>query len=74
MSALQGAAESGGVPVSRLHERQSFDPADFPVPTGREEEWRFTARSSAPGTRSPPVALVVLSGSGVVAVWGLATW
>jgi Fe-S cluster assembly protein SufD len=50
MSVLQGAAESGGVPVSRLHERQSFDLADFPVPTGREEEWRFTARSSAPGT------------------------
>jgi Fe-S cluster assembly protein SufD len=42
MSVLQGAAESGGVPVSRLHERQSFDPADFPVPAGREEEWRFT--------------------------------
>src|SRR5258707_13326928 len=40
-SALQGAAESGA-PVSRLHERQSYDPADFPVPTGREEEWRFT--------------------------------
>ncbi len=41
MSVLQGAAESG-VPVSRLHERQSFDPADFGVPSGREEEWRFT--------------------------------
>ena len=41
MSVLPGAAESG-VPVSRLHERQSYDPADFPVPTGREEEWRFT--------------------------------
>ena len=41
MSALQGAAESGA-PVSRLHERQSFDPADFGVPSGREEEWRFT--------------------------------
>ena len=40
MSGLQGAAETA--PVSRLHERQSFDPADFPVPTGREEEWRFT--------------------------------
>ena len=35
MSALQGAAESGA-PVSRLHERQSYDPADFPVPTGRQ--------------------------------------
>ena len=39
--ALQGAPESGA-PVSRLHERQSYDPADFSVPTGREEEWRFT--------------------------------
>jgi Fe-S cluster assembly protein SufD len=29
-------------PVSRLHEHRSFDPADFGVPTGREEEWRFT--------------------------------
>jgi Fe-S cluster assembly protein SufD len=38
---LQAAIESD-VPVSRLHERQSFDVSDFPVPTGREEEWRFT--------------------------------
>ncbi len=41
MSVLQGAVESAA-PVSRLHARQSFDPADFGVPTGREEEWRFT--------------------------------
>jgi Fe-S cluster assembly protein SufD len=41
MAGLQGAVEAGA-PVSRLHERQSFDPADFPVPIGREEEWRFT--------------------------------
>ncbi len=41
MSALQGAVEAGA-PVSRLHSRQSFDLADFPVPDGREEEWRFT--------------------------------
>jgi Fe-S cluster assembly protein SufD len=40
MAGLQGAVETA--PVSRLHERQSFDPADFPVPGGREEEWRFT--------------------------------
>ena len=40
MSGLQGAVETA--PVSRLHEQQSFDPADFDVPTGREEEWRFT--------------------------------
>jgi Fe-S cluster assembly protein SufD len=41
MSVLQGAVESSA-PVSRLHERRSYDPADFGVPTGREEEWRFT--------------------------------
>jgi Fe-S cluster assembly protein SufD len=41
MTALQGAIESDA-PVSRLHERRSFEVADFPVPTGREEEWRFT--------------------------------
>ena len=35
MTALQGAPESGA-PVSRLHERQSYDPADYPVPTARE--------------------------------------
>ena len=37
MSALQGAVESTA-PVSRLHAQRS----SFPVPTGREEEWRFT--------------------------------
>jgi Fe-S cluster assembly protein SufD len=41
MSGLQGAVESAA-PVSRLHAMQSFDLADFPVPAGREEEWRFT--------------------------------
>jgi Fe-S cluster assembly protein SufD len=40
MAGLQGAVETA--PVSRLHEKQSFDPADFPVPGGREEDWRFT--------------------------------
>ena len=28
--------------VSRLHEQQSYKSADFPVPAGREEDWRFT--------------------------------
>jgi Fe-S cluster assembly protein SufD len=37
---LQGAIETA--PVTRLHEHRSYDPADFAVPTGREEEWRFT--------------------------------
>jgi Fe-S cluster assembly protein SufD len=35
---LSNAVESGPV---QLH-RSSFDVEDFPVPTGREEEWRFT--------------------------------
>ncbi|GLW08317.1 Fe-S cluster assembly protein SufD [Microtetraspora sp. NBRC 13810] len=29
-------------PLSTLHERASYEPADFEVPTGREEAWRFT--------------------------------
>jgi Fe-S cluster assembly protein SufD len=41
MTALQGAVEAAA-PVSRLHEHQSYELADFPVPSGREEEWRFT--------------------------------
>ena len=38
--ALGGAVETA--PVSSLHARGSVDPDDFAVPTGREEEWRFT--------------------------------
>jgi Fe-S cluster assembly protein SufD len=41
MSSLAGAVEAAG-PISRLHGRESFDPSDFAVPAGREEEWRFT--------------------------------
>jgi Fe-S cluster assembly protein SufD len=41
MAGLQEAVEAGAA-VSRLHSRQSFNVADFPVPSGREEEWRFT--------------------------------
>jgi Fe-S cluster assembly protein SufD len=29
-------------PLSTLHDHASYDVADFVVPTGREEEWRFT--------------------------------
>jgi Fe-S cluster assembly protein SufD len=35
-------AADAGRPRGTLHEQASFDVADFPVPTGREEEWRFT--------------------------------
>jgi len=40
MSVLSGAVETA--PVSDLHARGSVNPADFAVPGGREEEWRFT--------------------------------
>jgi Fe-S cluster assembly protein SufD len=51
---LQGAIESA--PVTRLHERRSYDPADFGVPDGREEEWRFTPLRRLRGlhTDTPP--------------------
>jgi hypothetical protein len=75
MTVLQGALESGP-PVCRLHEHQSFELADFPMPSGREEERRFTPlHSSAKGThpaaggcarRHPPggsPCVWVLSGS-----------
>jgi len=42
MAGIQGTLESPGVPLSRLHGLESHDVADFPVPNGREEEWRFT--------------------------------
>ncbi|MEV2277193.1 Fe-S cluster assembly protein SufD [Nocardiopsis sp. NPDC049922] len=32
----------GDIPFSKLATHGSFDVNDFPVPTGREEEWRFT--------------------------------
>jgi Fe-S cluster assembly protein SufD len=40
MSPLSGAVETA--PASRLHTVGSANPADFAIPTGREEEWRFT--------------------------------
>jgi Fe-S cluster assembly protein SufD len=51
MSALQGAVESAA-PVSRLHAHRS----EFPVPTGREEEWRFTPLRRLRGLHSADVA------------------
>ncbi len=38
---VAGAVETARV-ASHLHEVPSYDPGDFPVPTGREESWRFT--------------------------------
>src|SRR5207244_2719328 len=50
MPALQGAVESTA-PVSRLHEHRS----EYPVPTGREEEWRFTPLRRLRGLHSADV-------------------
>jgi len=56
---LQGAIESA--PVTRLHEHRSYDLADFAVPSGREEEWRFTPLRRLRGLHAeaaPPAARV----------------
>lgn len=43
MTATLTPHSHGAVPASDRGERlRSFDPADFAVPVGREEEWRFT--------------------------------
>ena len=69
MSALSGAVESAA-PVSRLHARRS----DFPVPTGREEEWRFTPLRRLRGLHGdgvlPPgkIAVEADAAPGVIAV------
>ncbi|HEY7265916.1 MAG TPA: Fe-S cluster assembly protein SufD [Trebonia sp.] len=51
--ALGGAVETA--PVSSLHAVGSRDPADFPVPTGREEQWRFTPLRRLRGLHSDAV-------------------
>jgi Fe-S cluster assembly protein SufD len=40
VSSVAGAVETA--PVSSLHPAGSLNPDDFPIPGGREEEWRFT--------------------------------
>ncbi|MBE3013168.1 Fe-S cluster assembly protein SufD [Microbispora sp. NEAU-D428] len=44
-------------PLSTLHEKSSYDVADFPVPTGREEEWRFTPLSRLKGLHNGTAAV-----------------
>jgi Fe-S cluster assembly protein SufD len=66
MSQLGGAVETA--PVSRLHELQSYDPADFPVPSGREEGWRFTPLRRLRGLHQDAPLASVTAGSGTVTV------
>jgi Fe-S cluster assembly protein SufD len=58
---LQGAVETA--PVTRLHEHSSYDPADFAVPGGREEQWRFTPLGRLRGlhTDEPPAPAPVVT-------------
>jgi Fe-S cluster assembly protein SufD len=43
-------------PLSTLHEHASFKLEDFPVPTGREEGWRFTPLSRLGGLHNGTAA------------------
>ena len=50
MTNLASAVETA--PVSSLHSFGSANPGDFAVPTGREEEWRFTPLNRLRGLHS----------------------
>jgi Fe-S cluster assembly protein SufD len=69
MAALQGAVESTA-PVSRLHAHRE----EYPVPSGREEQWRFTPLRRLRGLHgdavlpSGKVSVVVDAAPGVTAV------
>jgi Fe-S cluster assembly protein SufD len=41
---------------ARIERHKSFDPADFPVLTGREEDWRFTPLKRLRGLHESPAA------------------
>jgi Fe-S cluster assembly protein SufD len=43
-------------PLSTLHEKASYDLADFEAPTGREEAWRFTPLSRLKGLHNGKAA------------------
>jgi Fe-S cluster assembly protein SufD len=66
-----GRPDTDGVPVqSRAERKASFDVADFEVPTGREEDWRFTPldrlhelhAGAAPSGPAPEVEVEVPAG------------
>ncbi len=72
--AVADGTHTHGVPTvpasSRAQRTTSFDLADFPVPTGREEEWRFApvdrcAPLFAPDLSGPKVITTVVEAAGV---------
>ena len=64
LSAVTGAVETAPV-ESRAARAASFDVADFAVPTGREEEWRFTPLDRLRGLHD---GTAVLDGKVLVAI------
>ena len=51
--AVADGAHSHSGPVPAGQRFSSFDLADFPVPTGREEDWRFTPLNRLAGLHLP---------------------
>ena len=50
---MEGAIETSHRVASHLHPQGSFDVADHPMPTGREEIWRFTPLKRLRGALDP---------------------
>jgi Fe-S cluster assembly protein SufD len=66
MAPVSGAVETA--PVASVHAFRSANPADFPVPGGREEEWRFTPLRRLRGLHND----APLTGDGVTVTWDAA--
>jgi Fe-S cluster assembly protein SufD len=66
MAPVSGAVETA--PVASVHAFRSASPADFPVPGGREEEWRFTPLRRLRGLHND----APLTGDGVTVSWDAA--
>jgi Fe-S cluster assembly protein SufD len=62
--AVAGAVETTDRIASHLHAVASFDLADHPMPTGREEVWRFTPLRRLRGVLDDPAAHDGGSGAG----------
>jgi Fe-S cluster assembly protein SufD len=66
MAPVSGAVETA--PVASVHAFRSASPADFPVPGGREEEWRFTPLRRLRGLHNE----APLTGDGITVTWDAA--
>lgn len=66
MAPVSGAVETA--PVASVHAFGSVNPADFPVPGGREEEWRFTPLRRLRGLHNQ----APLAGDGLTLAWDAA--